>query len=341
MKASNKQNSQQGIDQTSTEELIKQLENRLDWLTSQPAEDMNEEEIENILNLLDTLKPLPGENTFNPEEAFERLEKDYLHNPEKLEQASEEADRAELIAALREKTTDAVNSAKQNTSEKAMSIPAEESKTEAKSIERKNTAIKKHRRFRVLKNVGIAAAIMILVFSGLNLATYATAKKGLFDLIINRKNTMSNMYIGEGDMERADVSNVEKNIFNTWNDVPSEMKEGILIPTYLPDEIELKEISIVIGKTYRYDIRYIHDDGKQEFECMRIAIKQYEEIKFQNEVTNPNAEFCGIEEIGNIVCYRYQVGQDNIFLFTSGKNLYYLYSSVSKEETEKVIKSME
>lgn len=314
MKASNKQNSQQGIDQTSTEELIKQLENRLDWLTSQPAEDMNEEEIENILNLLDTLKPLPGENTFNPEEAFERLEKDYLHNPEKLEQASEEADRAELIAALREKT---------------------------ENIEPKHTTVKKHRRFRVLKNVGIAAAIMILVFSGLNLATYATAKKGLFDLIINRKNTMSNMYIGDEDMERADVSNVEKNIFNTWNDVPSEMKEGILIPTYLPDEIELKEISIVIGKTYRYDIRYIHDDGKQEFECMRIAIKQYEEIKFQNEVTNPNAEFCGIEEIGNIVCYRYQVGQDNIFLFTSGKNLYYLYSSVSKEETEKVIKSME
>ena len=92
MRASNKQTSECGRDRNSTEELIKQLENRLDRLTGQPAEDMNEEEIENILNLLDTLKPLPGGKTFNPEEAFERLEKDYLDNPEKLEQALEEAD---------------------------------------------------------------------------------------------------------------------------------------------------------------------------------------------------------------------------------------------------------
>lgn len=176
MSASNKQTSECGRDRNSTEELIKQLENRLDRLTGQPAEDMNEEEIENILNLLDTLKPLPGGKAFNPEEAFERLEKDYLDNPEKLEQASEEADRAELKAALREKAMDSADSAE------------------------REAASGKHRRFRVLKNIGIAAAIMILIFSGLNLATYATARKGLFDLIINRKNTMSNMYVGEGDM---------------------------------------------------------------------------------------------------------------------------------------------
>ena len=156
MKASNKQTSECGMDRNSTEELIKQLENRLDRLTGQPAEEMNVEEIENILNLLDTLKPLPGGKAFNPEEAFERLERDYLDNPEKLDQASEEADRAELKAALREKAADAADSA-----------------------ERK-TASGKHRRFRVLKNIGIAAAIMILIFSGLNLATYATARKGLF-----------------------------------------------------------------------------------------------------------------------------------------------------------------
>ncbi len=310
MKASNKQASECGMNQTSTEELIKQLENRLDWLTSQPAEDMNEEEIENILNLLDTLKPLPGGKAFKPEEAFGRLEKDYLDNPEKLEQASEEADRAELIAALREKT---------------------------ENTEPKHTAIKKHRRFRVLKNVGIAAAIMILVFSGLNLATYATAKKGLFDLIINRKNTMSNMYIGDEDIEKVDVFN--KNIYYSWEDVPKEIKKDILIVKYLPDGMKLDEINVVADFPYRFDVRYTEYTTESNY--IRISIKQYEKVQFQNEVTNPNAEFGGIEKIGDIDCYWYQVGKDNIFLFTSGKNLYYLYSSVSKEETEKVIKSME
>lgn len=127
MRASNKQTLECGMDRNSTEELIKQLENRLNRLTGQPAEEMNVEEIENILNLLDTLKPLPGGKAFNPEKAFERLEKDYLDNPEKLEQASEEADRAELKAALREKAMDSADSA-----------------------ERK-AASGKHRRFRVLK----------------------------------------------------------------------------------------------------------------------------------------------------------------------------------------------
>lgn len=201
MRASNKQTSECGMDRNSTEELIKQLENRLDRLTGQPAEDMNEEEIENILNLLDTLKPLPGGKAFNPEEAFERLERDYLDNPEKLEQASEEADRAELKAALREKAMDSSDSA-----------------------ERK-AASGKHRRFRVLKNIGIAAAIMILIFSGLNLATYATARKGLFDLIINRKNTMSNMYVGEGDMG-MEHEVVEKEKYTSWDDVRTKSKKG-------------------------------------------------------------------------------------------------------------------
>ena len=48
MRASNKQTSECGMDRNSTEELIKQLENRLARLTGQPAEDMNEEEIENL-----------------------------------------------------------------------------------------------------------------------------------------------------------------------------------------------------------------------------------------------------------------------------------------------------
>ena len=231
MSASNKQTSECGRDRNSTEELIKQLENRLDRLTGQPAEDMNEEEIENILNLLDTLKPLPGGKTFNPEEAFERLERDYLDNPEKLEQASEEAGRAELIATLREKT---------------------------ENIEPKHTATKKHRRFRVLKNVGIAAAIMILVFSGLNLATYATAKKGLFDLIINRKNTMSNMYVGDGDMG-MNYEVHDKEVYTSWDEVPDEAKKGILLPGYLPEGMELEENDFWRLSTFLQGFRFLYE----------------------------------------------------------------------------------
>lgn len=310
MRASNKQTSECGMDRNSTEELIKQLENRLDRLTGQPAEDMNEEEIENILNLLDTLKPLPGGKTFNPEEAFERLERDYLDNPEKLEQASEEAGRAELIATLREKT---------------------------ENIEPKHTATKKHRRFRVLKNVGIAAAIMILVFSGLNLATYATAKKGLFDLIINRKNTMSNMYVGDGDMG-MNYEVHDKEVYTSWDEVPDEAKKGILLPGYLPDGMELEEIQVMGTEPIRLEAKYIVPENPTIY--INLSIKQFNEVKIKDEITNPQARYCGSEEINGMECYLYNMGEEIFYVFTNNDNLYYLYGTVPVEEMKKIINSL-
>lgn len=310
MKASNKQTSECGMDRNSTEELIKQLENRLDRLTGQPAEEMNVEEIENILNLLDTLKPLPGGKAFNPEEAFERLERDYLDNPEKLEQASEEADRAELKAALREKAADAADSA-----------------------ERK-TASGKHRRFRVLKNIGIAAAIMILVFSGLNLATYATARKGLFDLIINRKNTMSNMYVGEGDMG-MEHEVVEKEKYTSWDDVPDEIKEGVLLPTYIPDGMELEEIEVMGFEPMRIEINYKMRENSQQY--LHIAIRQFDDLIVKNQITYPDTEYQGSEKVGDIEYYIYKNDIENIFIFMTEDNIYYIYSNLSVKDMEKII----
>lgn len=313
MRASNKQTSECGMDRNSTEELIKQLENRLDRLTGQPAEDMNEEEIENILNPLDTLKPLPGGKAFNPEEAFERLERDYLDNPEKLEQASEEADRAELKAALREKAMDSADSA-----------------------ERK-AASGKHRRFRVLKNIGIAAAIMILIFSGLNLATYATVRKGLFDLIINRKNTMSNMYVGEGDMG-MEHEVVEKEKYTSWDDVPDEIKEGVLLPTYIPDGMELEEIEVMGSKPHRLELKYMDLEGKNRY--IDISIRQFDDEAIKDQITNPDAEYLDYKKNNDIEYYIYKYENVNIIICIIERNIYYIYSDFSLDEMEKMINSL-
>lgn len=309
MSASNKQTSECGRDRNSTEELIKQLENRLDRLTGQPAEDMNEEEIENILNLLDTLKPLPGGKAFNPEEAFERLEKDYLDNPEKLEQASEEADRAELKAALREKAADSADSA-----------------------ERK-AASGKHRRFRVLKNIGIAAAIMILIFSGLNLATYATARKGLFDLIINRKNTMSNMYVGEGDMG-MDYEVHDKEVYTSWDEVPDEAKEGILLPEYLPEGMKVEEIQVMGTEPIRLEAKYIVPENPTIY--IKLSIKQFNEVKIKDEITNPQAEYLGTETVNSVEYHIYKFEKENLIFFVMGDNIYYVYSTLPIEKLKEI-----
>lgn len=309
MRASNKQTSECGRDRNSTEELIKQLENRLNRLTGQPAEEMNVEEIENILNLLDTLKPLPGGKAFNPEEAFERLERDYLDNPEKLEQASEEADRAELKAALREKAVDAADSA-----------------------ERK-TASGKHQRFRVLKNIGIAAAIMILVFSGLNLATYATARKGLFDLIINRKNTMSNMYVGEGDMGMGYEVH-DKEVYTSWDEVPDEAKKGILLPEYLPEGMELEKIKVFGNHPQRVELQYGNYSNSNQY--IQVSVRQFEDEKVKDEITNPQAEYIGTETVNTVEYHIYKFEKENLIFFVVGDNIYYVYSTLPIEELKEI-----
>ena len=312
MRASNRQASECGMDRNSTEELIKQLEKRLDRLTGHAAEDMNEEEIENILNLLDTLKPLPGGKAFNPEEAFERLEKDYLDNPEKLEEASEEADRLELKAALRQKAV-----------------------VSADSAERK-AASGKQRCFRVLKKVGIAAAIMILIFSGLNLATYATARKGLFDLIINRKNTMSNMYVGDGDMD-MDYEVHDKEVYTSWDEVPDEAKEGILLPEYLPEGMELEEIKISGNHPQRVEARYKNCNNFSQY--VRISIRQFETEKIKDEITYPKEEYSDTEIINSVEYHIYKLEGENLIFFIMGDNIYYVHSTLPIEEIKKIAMS--
>lgn len=312
MRAGNRQALECGMDRNSTEELIKQLEKRLDRLTGHAAEDMNEAEIENILNLLDTLKPLPGGKAFNPEEAFERLEKDYLNNPEKLKEASKEADRLELKAALRQKAV-----------------------VSADSAERK-AASGKQRCFRVLKKVGIAAAIMILIFSGLNLATYATARKGLFDLIINRKNTMSNMYIGDGNMD-MDYEVHDKEVYTSWDEVPDEAKEGILLPEYLPEGMELEEIKVFGNHPQRVEARYKNCNNLSQY--VRISIRQFETEKIKDEITYPKEEYSDTEIINSVEHHIYKLEDENLIFFIMGDNIYYVHSTLPIEEIKKIAMS--
>lgn len=302
--------------QTSTEELIKQLENRLDWLTNQPADDINPEEIDNILSLLDRLKPLPEQQNLNPEEAFDRFEREYLNNPDRLEEAHDEAERMDFIRELSER----------------------EDRETKSDTEGTPTATRRHRRrLHILKNVGIAAAVMILVFTGLNIATYATAKKGLFDFIINRKNTMSNMYIGDEGMG-MDYEIHEKEIYTSWDDVPDDVKEGILLPSYLPEGMELEEVEVFGNEPLRIELMYNKTLESEKY--LHIAIRQYDEKKVKNQIAYPKAEYVENKKIGDRECFYYKDQTENILIFIEENYIYYFYSNISEQELKKIIESI-
>ena len=179
--------------------------------------------------------------------------------------------------------------------------------------------------------MGIAAAIMILVFSGLNLATYATAKKGLFDLIINRKNTMSNMYVGDGDMG-MEHEVMEKEKYTSWDDVPDEIKNGVCISSDISD-MNWEEIRIIGDDPIRIEIKL--EDNNQNY--VRISIKQFDETIVKNEITNPKAEFCETETIKDKDCYIYKFEDENILFFIDEDNLYYIYGTVPINELKEIV----
>ena len=130
----------------------------------------------------------------------------------------------------------------------------------------------------------------------------------------------------------------DKEVYTSWDEVPDEAKEGILLPGYLPEGMELEEIKIMGTEPVRLEARYIHCEHKNQY--LRICIKQFDSIMVKDQVTAPKAEYCGSEEINGMECYSYNMGEENLYVFTNNDDLYYLYGTVSTEEMKKIINSL-
>ena len=57
----------------------------------------------------------------------------------------------------------------------------------------------------------------------------------------------------------------------------------------------------------------------------------------KNQITYPDTEYQGSEKVGNIEYYIYKNDIENIFIFMTEDNIYYIYSNLSVKDMEKII----
>ena len=130
----------------------------------------------------------------------------------------------------------------------------------------------------------------------------------------------------------------DKEVYTSWDEVPDEAKEGILLPEYLPEGMEVEEIQVMGTEPIRLEAKYIVPENPTIY--IKLSIKQFNEVKIKDEITNPQARYCGSEEINGMECYLYNMGEEIFYVFTNNDNLYYLYGTVPVEEMKKIINSL-
>lgn len=192
-------------------------------------------------------------------------------------------------------------------------------------------------RKRRLFHVGIAAAVlMVVLFIGANIGTYATEKKNVFEIVDEARNGTA--FRVNGDVESLEFE-TDKCFFYSWNELPNEYKKFILIPYGIPEELALYQIQVrEINTMNACQVRYISDDGKRNLD-MEIVDYQSNEFAFQDFLFE-EAEYTALKEemVNNIVVkYYVDLNKGYVARFTDNVKWFTFYSDLSLDIFEDII----
>lgn len=156
-----------------------------------------------------------------------------------------------------------------------------------------------------------AATIVLAVFVGANIGTYATEKKNVFEYVSDLRNGTSFWITGDAPgMELEE----EIEVYYSWNDVPNEYKEFLVIPQGLPEDMELYDIEIRKRETFEgASIRYIDDRAIADFTII-ITNNHNKEFTFANSLYEERYVLNRKENINNIDVYFYDETEDEIIV---------------------------
>lgn len=289
------------------QELLEVLQKRLDWFCFEAKEsEINAEEINAIINLMDTLKPLPRDNFFDASVSYNRFMEKYVDNPE----ITEEGERIqELIGQL-----------------------AGDTNIGGRLVGRVVDLC----RSRAFQRSMVAAAAVVIMFLGVNIGTYATTKMGFFDYITLTGSEQRFFVTGEEvDFEASDRNAIE------YDSVAELEKQyvDILFPQKTPENMVLTNVEL--KKSDDEDqvfIKYM-EPGNEDARLMFLIHKYYQ--TGWHILGNSETQFISKEMIGDKEVSFYVYKEDDIMAcFFHGRAMYKIWSSVSKEELIECINNM-
>lgn len=296
-----------GGNKEKNDRLIEELKRRLKWYQEEAAEEeCDAQEIEAIVNLLDRLEKSPGNTYFTAQKAYERFERWYLPDTERPESEKDK-----------------------NKSETAKRIKGRKGRTK-----------------KVLQYIGATAAAVLVLFTALNVGTYATAKKSFFELISQSTTGRSFFITGEKTEDMGSlgedmglVSSDEKQYFS-WEELPVHLLEQICVPAYMPEEMELLHIAYWT-ENYTEVLQAVYRDKGKPENILELWIERYEDASTWQEAVCKEAEFLEQRTIGGRECFFYQYEEENMLCFWEENKLYTISGACTAEKLVKIVENMQ
>ncbi len=193
--------------------------------------------------------------------------------------------------------------------------------------------------------IGTAATIVVL-FAALNIGTYATTKKGFFEYIA-LSTTGKSFFISGGETKQMETleegigfSMTGEKVYKTWTELPDYLLDQICVPTFLPKDMKLQEISFWV-ENFTDVLRAKYMDEMIPENRIEIWVESYEDAYAWQETINKEAVFLEEQIDGERTSYFYQYEESYFAYFWEEHVLYTVSGNCSKEDLKEVVKHMQ
>lgn len=203
------------------------------------------------------------------------------------------------------------------------------------------------RRNKVLRYAVLTAAAVLILFAVLNIGTYASVGVDFFTFLWQGGGGRSFVAVGE-DVEGMDGMETdmtldcnvnERQEYKAWEELPEDILSQIIVPTEMPEGMELENVWCWNGRyTFTVKAYYLDNDRKKKIE---VWIEQYEEAPTWQNSTNEDAVYAGEKEVNGEDCFFYTNDKDCIVYFLRGSQLYTVMGNYSIDDMESVVSSMD
>lgn len=191
-------------------------------------------------------------------------------------------------------------------------------------------------RRRLLRFGGMAAAMILLLFAVLNVGTYASTGVDFFTFLRQGGIGRSFVALGEDGQQSGEAAegmgygsnNAAE--YASWEELPEEVKEQILIPEKSPEDMSISGLRYWGGK-YNFTVNAIYQSGDGR-EKLQVWIERYSQRPTWQSVVNPEAEFEGEEQIGEQLCQVYTYQDEVMVFFYRETELYTVFGNCTRQE---------
>lgn len=202
-------------------------------------------------------------------------------------------------------------------------------------------------RNKVLRCAVLTAAAVLILFTVLNIGTYASAGVDFFTFLWQGGGGRSFVAVGE-DVEGMDGMGTdmmldcnvnERQEYKAWEELPEDILSQIIVPTEVPEGMELENVYCWSSK-YIFTIKAYYTDGDSKRK-IQVWIEKYEEVPTWQKSTNEDSVFVKEKEINGEKCSFYTNDKDSIVYFLRGSQLYTVWGNCDVDEMESVVSSMD